>query len=161
MDRQGISELGDEELAAVVAEEKEHLSSILGDLPKLRAPDERTKPLGLGEFSVVDLDFDPLVKMRRRHQTRQAALGVRTRSYKPFLDTPSSSESERSVKMKIVRRMHEVLKEQDEHATGTGYERAARWGKTEMAGNTANAAASAAAVARRVSSTHRLSILIQ
>ena len=53
--------------------------------------------------------------------------------------------------MQIVRRMHEVLKGQDERAIGTGYERAARWGKTEIAGNAANAAVSATAVARRVS----------
>ena len=142
--------MGDEELAAIAAEEREQVSIILGDLPKLQAPDEHTKPLGLGDISVVDLDFDPLVKMRRRHQTRQATLGIRTRSYK-LSDPKFSSDSETSIKMQIVRRMHEVLKEQDEHAIGTGYERAARWGKTEVAGNAANAAANAAAVARRVS----------
>jgi hypothetical protein len=116
----------------------------------LDALDEHTKLLGLGEISVVDLDFDPLVKMCRRHQTRQATFGIRTRSNK-LLDAAPSPDSETSIKMQIVRRMHEVLKEQDEHAIGTGYERAARWGKTEIAGNAANAAANAAAVARRVS----------
>ena len=142
--------MGDEELAATVAEEREQLSSILNNLPKLKASDERTKPLGLGEISAVDLDFDPLVKMRRRHQTRQATFGIRTRSNK-HSDAASSPDSETSIKMQIVRRMHEVLKEQDEHAIGTGYERAARWGKTEIAGNAANIAVNAAAVARRVS----------
>jgi hypothetical protein len=143
-----MSEMGDEELAAIVAEEREQVSNVLRDLPKLQAPDERTKPFGLGEISIVDLDFDPLVKMRQIHQTHQAAFGIRTRLSKP---SDAALDSDKSIKMQIVRRMHEVLKEEEEHAVGTGYERAARWGsKTEATGNTANAAAAAAAVARRV-----------
>lgn len=142
-----MSEIDDEDLAVTVAEEREQVSSVLRDLPRLQAPDERTKPLGLTEISVIDLDFGPLVKMRRRHQTRQAAYGVRTRLFKPS-DSP---DPKTSIKKEIIRRMHDILKDQDEHAVGTGYERAARWGKTEAAGNAANAAAAAAAVARRVS----------
>lgn len=161
MSRRGVSEIGDEELAMVVAEERQQMSTILRDLPKLQAPDEHTKPLGLGEISAVDLDFDPLVKMRRTHQTRQAAFGVRTRSHNTW-DAASGNGSETSIKMRIVRQMHDVLKEQDEHAVGTGYERAARWGnsgKIETAGNAANAAAAAATVARRVSGTHCTSFI--
>jgi hypothetical protein len=97
--------------------------------------------------------------MRRKHQTQQAALGVRTKS--ETVDKP-----EISMRQQLIRRFHEVLKEQQDHAIGTGCERAARWrapapggreGQIDglsapalPSGNSANAAVAASAIAKKV-----------
>jgi hypothetical protein len=114
-------------------------------VPQLQVPDELSKPLGLGAITIDDLDFTPLVEMRRRHQTRHAALSIRTRISK-------ATDTEDSLKQQIIRRMREVLKEQSDRAVGTGCERSVRWGVLDRdAGNSANAAAAAATIAKRVS----------
>lgn len=100
--------------------------------------------------------------MRRLHQTRQAALGVRTRSS----TTEDATKQEVSIRRQLIRRFHEAMREEEYHAVGTGLERSARTrapapggrggqidGMDETglsAGNSANAAASAATVAKQV-----------
>jgi hypothetical protein len=54
----------------------------------------------------------PLVEMRRRHQTCHTALGKSTAA--------SAEGSELTLKQQIIRRMREMLKEQDDRAVGTG-----------------------------------------
>ena len=144
--RQNLAEMGDELVEEIMVEEYRNLRVLQEGLPRLQVLDELSKPLGLGEIALDDLDFSPLVEMRRRHQTRQAALGVRTRTSK----STAAEDSELTIKQQIIRRMREVLKEQDEHAVGTGYERSARWGVADGAGNSANAAAAAVTVAKQV-----------
>lgn len=111
-----------------------------------------------------DLDFEMLINMRRQHQTKQAAIGVRTKKFK------TNSSDATSVRGKIIRELHEVLKEaQDDVAIGTGADRGRRWtdhnrvpapGGREgvikgvaapeiSAGNSTNAALAAAAVAKK------------
>ena len=115
------SEMADEDIEQIMVEEYHHLCE--QRFPQVS--DELSKPLRLGgvTFNLNDLDFTPLVEMRRQHQTRQAALvGVRTRSY------TGVDVSKLTLKKQIIRRMREVLKEQDNQAVGTGCERSARWG---------------------------------
>lgn len=113
-------------------------------LPPIRVPDENSRPLGHGVTRYIDLDFEVLVEMRRKHQTKQAASGVRTKKTKVSGDT---------LRGQIIRQFYEALKEaQDERAAGTGMERDARWrGEAPATGNAANAAAAAATVSRKVS----------
>jgi hypothetical protein len=95
-----------------------------------------------------DLDFEMLVNMRRQHQTKQATTGVRTKKFK----TDSSHET--TMRGKIIRELHEVLKEvQDDVAIGTGADRGRRWtdNRAPAPGNAANAALAAATVAKKVS----------
>jgi hypothetical protein len=114
-----------------------------------------------------DLDFEMLINMRRQHQTKQAATGVRTKKFK----TDSSHNT--TLRGKIIRELHEMMKEaQDDVAVGTGADRDRRWTASDnrapapggregiidgvpapdiLAGNAANAALAAAAVAKRVS----------
>jgi hypothetical protein len=91
--------------------------------------------------------------MRRKHQTKQAASGVRMRKTKASDDTSG-------LRGQIIRQFHEALKEaQNERAAGTGLERDARWrGEVPAAGNSANAAAAAAKVSKQVSPS--LSLLV-
>lgn len=51
-------------------------------LPVVRIPDELTRPLGHGELKPNDLDFEMMINMRRQHQTKHAASGVRTKKVK-------------------------------------------------------------------------------
>ena len=100
-----------------------------------------------GAAQYDDLDFEMLVEMRRKHQTKQAASGVRMKK------TTKASDDTSGLRGQIIRQFHEALKEaQDERAAGTGLERDARWrGEVPAAGNAANAAAAAAKVSKQVS----------
>ena len=127
----------------------------------LQYQDEPTTLKGM--FSFDKLDFDVLIDMRRRHQTKQAAQGVRTK-----LTKSTDEDKSTHLRMKILREMHSALKEsQDEAAAGTGLDRRLRWrapapgGRNGLiegvsapalpAGSSANAAVSADAVAKAVS----------
>jgi hypothetical protein len=114
-------------------------------LPPVQVPDEISRPLGHGVARYDDLDFEMLIEMRRKHQTKQAASGIRTKKTKVSGDT--------TLRGQIIRQFHEALKgAQDERAAGTGLERDARWrGEAPAAGNAANAAAAAATVSKQVS----------
>jgi hypothetical protein len=140
---QELAQLDDELLEEITAEEYQHLCEFQTNLPELQTSDELSKPLGHGGITIDDLDFTPLVDMRRRHQTRQAALGVHTRKSK-------STDPDITLKQNIVRSMREVLKEQDDRAVGTGCECSARWGTSDATGNSANAAAAAVTLAKKV-----------
>ncbi|KAF9481696.1 hypothetical protein BDN70DRAFT_991713 [Pholiota conissans] len=140
-------------------------------LPPLRLPDQPTTTvIGRGTLKFDRLDFDTLVQMRRNHQTKQAAQGVRTK-----LTKPTNEDKSTALRSKILREMHGALKEaQDEAAMGTGLERQQRWrapapggrgGLVEgvaapdlAAGTSANAAVSADAIAK-AAATRRKRIL--
>ena len=120
--------------------------NIYKSLPVLRIPDERSRPFGHGGLRFDDLNFDMMINMRRAHQTKHAATGIRTKKSKP---------TDGSIRGHILQEFHAALKEaQDEHGTGTGLERVARWRGTSApdlpAGNEANAAVVAANVAKVV-----------
>ncbi|KAH6871759.1 hypothetical protein BKA70DRAFT_1484362 [Coprinopsis sp. MPI-PUGE-AT-0042] len=69
------------------------------------------------------LQLDQLVSLRRQHETRQAALGVRTSK-----SAPSHVSDIERTKRKIAGEMIKILKdEQGERGVGTGIERWERW----------------------------------
>ena len=157
---QTFADVDEEELEGVIAEEcaqVQRVSEIYKTLPAVRLQDEPSRPLGHGTVRYGDLDFEALIEMRRKHQTKQAATGVRTTKSKPTSGT---------LRGRIIREFHQALKEaQDEQAVGTGIERKARWRQPApggrdgiidgahapdlAAGNSANAAATAAIVAKQ------------
>ena len=88
------------------------------------------------------LSFEKLVSLRSRHQTRQAASGVRKKTTSGRDQTHAKLPTERQL---LLRRFQEIIKEQQEQGAGTGAERGLRWrmGNAPAAGNAANAAAAA------------------
>lgn len=96
------------------------------------------------------LDFTSLFEMRKLHQTRQAALGVRT-------NQDLSSVRPDTTYQQLTRRFHQALREhQDSCASrpAPGAKRNERWQEKDPgkkhSGNSANAEAVATAVANRV-----------
>lgn len=103
-------------------------------------------------YQARELDFSVLVEMRRRHQMKQAALGVRTHQ-----DSTMIARSELTLHQQVVRRLHEVLREyQDTPRFPSKLKnRNIRWqssGSQPTNGNSANAAAAASAATKRVRS---------
>ncbi|KAJ7708424.1 hypothetical protein B0H16DRAFT_1746298 [Mycena metata] len=126
----------DEVLDELVAEENGNIQAVLDAIPILSIT-EASKPLGRG--------------------TIQAARGVRTR----IVDRSSEKAKQDSLRQQLIKKLHLALKEEQDYATGTGLERNARWhapapggrGAKESeatlpAGNSANAASTATAVAK-------------
>lgn len=109
--------------------------------------DVPSKPLGLGRLSVQNLDFTALIELRRSHQTRQAATGVRTRK----LGTHSKSSAVTSMRHEVARKLREILKEDSDLGGNAGASRNSRWTGQTTGGNSANAAVVANAVAASVS----------
>ena len=133
---------------------QQFLNSLI--LPAVQAPAVPTRPLGYGTQTYEDLNFDTLINMRRRHQTKQAMSGVHTR-----LSKTTSDDTPTSLRRQIIQQLHAALKEaQDDVAVGTGSERRERWmapapgGRGNLpalaAGNSANAVLSAEAITRKV-----------
>jgi hypothetical protein len=145
--RKSFATINEEELEAVYSEEyvqARHAMEQYKMLPPVQVRDESSRPLGHGVTQYNDLDFEMLIEMRRKHQTKQAASGVRTKKTNVPGDT---------LRGQIIRQFHEALKEaQDERAAGTGVEWDVQWrGEAPATGNAANAAAVAATVSKKVS----------
>ena len=123
-----------------------------GHCPSLSAllTKETSRPLSL---STGGLDFSTLVELRRLHQTRYAAEGVRTR------DAVVSNRHE-SVRCKLIRELNALLRQEGNRAVGTGQDRKLRWHAPDQEGSiptlaeslsvpaTAGNSANAAVVAR-------------
>ncbi|KAF4621775.1 hypothetical protein D9613_012143 [Agrocybe pediades] len=86
-------------------------------LPPLQIPDEPTRPLGQGPTRNEDLSFKTMIDMRRKHQTKQAARGVCTRTV-----------VRTGARGKLIQELNQALKQaqSDEHAVGTGKGRETR-----------------------------------
>lgn len=86
--------------------------------------DEAAQPLGFGaiepEYSAIN--FDTLVNWRLQHQSRHAALGVRTRG-----GVQIENQKAVSIRRQIIREFHVVLKESQEQGESTGVNRNNRW----------------------------------
>ncbi|KAJ7273022.1 hypothetical protein C8J57DRAFT_264300 [Mycena rebaudengoi] len=126
------------------------LASVAVALPALQIASDVSKPFGRGANSSFEaLDFKALVRQRQEHQTRQAAKCARIKDTK--LDDSHTAVAE-STRRQLLRKFHELLKEDQARAVGSAVEREARWKtapKTPPAGNSANAAAVASAVATK------------
>ncbi|KAJ7175483.1 hypothetical protein C8R46DRAFT_1174476 [Mycena filopes] len=127
--------LGDEYMTI-----KETLASIPVALPSLQLPSEASTPVASTAFDT--LDFKALVRQRRQHQTRQAAKSARVKIH-------HGDDDDSAPTAPILRKYHELLKEDQSKATGTAVERQARWTTDpKPAGNAVNAAAAATAATR-------------
>ena len=83
--RKNFSFIDEEELDTVISEEYsqvQHTLDLYKSLPAVRIPDELTRPLGHSELKLNDLDFEMMINMRHKHQTKHAASGVRTKKVK-------------------------------------------------------------------------------
>ncbi|KAF9521607.1 hypothetical protein CPB83DRAFT_202113 [Crepidotus variabilis] len=113
--------------------------------------------MGYASLRVNDLDFEALVDMRWRHQTKQAMSGARKQSTAP---------QKLKLWYQVFQEFHFALRSaQDDAAVGTGAEKGMRWrvpaaggcegvvggvqANDPEAGNAANAAVTAANVAKR------------
>ncbi|KAJ6609172.1 hypothetical protein B0H10DRAFT_2194009 [Mycena sp. CBHHK59/15] len=112
--------LGDEYITL-----QETLASVrAAGLPPVQLPSEASKPFGRGPSTAFEtLDFKALVHQRRQHQTRQAAKCARTKHTSE--DSPAVAEE--STRRQILRKFHELLKEDQARGVGTAVEREARW----------------------------------
>ncbi|KAI5884956.1 uncharacterized protein SCHCODRAFT_01176952 [Schizophyllum commune H4-8] len=139
-----------EELHDVDAEE---FHSLQIELPALQLPDSRSQIVfgTPGGYEAQELDLDTLVRLRQKHQTKQAADGTRTRSV-PVHDSEVADDERASLRAQISERLRDCLRQNSEIVQGTGKERLARWteGDGQASGNAANAAAMADAVAKKV-----------
>ena len=89
----------------IISEEWAHIhktsKALAGDrvsshnLPAVNVRDELSQPVGFGNLKPTDHDFQMLIDMRLKHQTEQAAAGVRTRNIKSVVD--NTSEMRRSI----------------------------------------------------------------
>lgn len=114
-------------------------------------------------FNATDpsnIDLQELTKLRYSHQTKQAALGVRT-SKKPF-----PAPKQLSLRQQLHQNTVDLIKKQGEVGVGSGVDRFLRWQSTASGtnqttdagpvalvpptGNAANAAMNAQAIAKRV-----------
>lgn len=139
-----------------MAEEYARLSLLVNNqisLPTLILEDEASETYGFGTVGVGNHDFSILVELRRSHQTRYAAEGVRT------CDSVTNKPDE-SIRRKLIRELNSLLRQDQIRAPGTGQDRKLRWqalpqGETSsdpgcqrpmpvLTGNSANAATVAA-----------------
>ncbi|KII84575.1 hypothetical protein PLICRDRAFT_167537 [Plicaturopsis crispa FD-325 SS-3] len=169
---QRMPEMDEEAREEFYAEECSHIRDASNiRLPPLQLPDERARLVGLQDNGADTFDFSILVVMRRRHQTRQAALGVRTKGKDEPNHSGSGEKPEVSMRRQIIRQFHAVIREQQNVAVGTGVEREARWrapapggrdgtvngqsSASAASGNAANAAAAASKAAKEAAARRR------
>ncbi|THH16648.1 hypothetical protein EUX98_g9269 [Antrodiella citrinella] len=149
-------DINPEEEEAALAQERDTVQNAMSSLrlAPLNTADELEKPVGFGSASLTQYDFSHLVELRRQHQTRQAAQGVRTQT------TATMPNPEASIRRKLLKGFNEIVKEQQPNAIGTGLERRTRWTthaenadvsqpESHVSGNVANASAVAKTAARQ------------
>jgi hypothetical protein len=165
-----MPEFNNEEMSATLAESSRHISDALADcLPPISGVNERTNIFDMTREELSTLNFDQLVDLRFAHQTKQALSGVRrsaTGTFKAQTSENSAETSKKTQRQELLRRLNEIIKEQQEKGIGTGAERGLRWRNPApggrdgavsgvnhppaTAGNTANAAENATKLAGKV-----------
>jgi hypothetical protein len=141
-------------------------SALENCLPAVVAPEERRTVLDSSENDV--LEFSTLVNLRRSHQRKQAATGIRQKSTTTPTDpepvvTPNPSTP--SPRQDLLRQLNSLIKAEEAKGVSAAVGRQLRWqthnpgrrpaGATEAAptvaaGNSANAAEVAATEAKKV-----------
>ena len=107
-----------------MAEEHARLSSLVNkqaSLPALVLEDEPFEQYDLRTVEAGNHDFSVLVGLRRSHQTRHTAEGVRTR------DSAEANRPDESVRCKLIRKMNAILRQDQIRAPGTGQDCKLRW----------------------------------
>ncbi|KAF5341928.1 hypothetical protein D9611_001095 [Ephemerocybe angulata] len=124
----------DEAIEEILAEEYRHLKAMRARLASLKIPDiiEPTHNKSLAQ-DLTDAYLDPLVELRRKHQTRQAERGVRTR----LTDSSDPSKRNNELKKELRGKFFGILKMyEDRKGVGTGLERGFRWRVAAAGGRT-------------------------
>ena len=164
-----MPEIDEEEAEEMLAEDRRQIHETLHiNIPPVRVADENSQPFGFGgtRTDINALDLNTLVEWRLQHQTHHAALGVRTK-----VGGATEETKELSMRRQLIRRFHEVLKQEQNRGECTGVNRDIHWrapapggrdgqiaGASAPAlanGNSANAVQSASAAASRVSFSYR------
>ncbi|KAI1783947.1 hypothetical protein LXA43DRAFT_902571 [Ganoderma leucocontextum] len=146
-----LPEHDDEAADELMFEAANMIAKLLEKSRAAKTQDSASDPTGTSTVDALSIDLSELVRLRRAHQTRQAARGVRTRGQPEECDAPEGSEADATrTRQKLLAKLREILKSKlgDDVAVGTGLERAARWirGSTvedDSGGNVANAAQAA------------------
>jgi hypothetical protein len=103
-----LPEPDDGAIAMVLSDERAHIaSSIAACLAPVNAPDEPTNVFDFNSSDLSALSFEKLVHLRRKHQTRQAATGVRTKTTSGAHQAQEQTATERQI---LLRRLNEVIK---------------------------------------------------
>ena len=161
-----MPEINEEQAEELLAEDCQNIKESLSPvkIAPVHIADEKAQPLGFGaiqpDFETLDLDM--LVQWRVQHQSKHAALGVRTK-----VGGPMEVTKEVSMRRQLIRRFHKVLKQEQNRGELTGLTWGIHWcalapggrdGKVEgttapalQNGNSANAAQSASVAASKVS----------
>ena len=160
-----MPDINEEEAEEMLAEDRRHINETLHiNIPPIHVADQNSQPFGFGSTrtDINALDLDTLVEWRLQHQSRHAALGVRTK-----VGGSTEETNELSMRRQLIRRFHEVLRQEQNRGECTGINRDIHWrapapggrdgwiagaGAPALAnGNSANAAQSASAAASKVS----------
>lgn len=163
-----MEDFDEEAQEEALSEDVAHIAQVLADsLPDPRFKQAPSNPFTTSAFDPNLVNFEPLVHLRRAHQTKQAESGTRRflQRQPPKNDLNGSSTLEpaqqaAAEKQQVHEALAAILKHHTEVGVGTGLERAVRWkgGKNSeadssekpTAGNSANAAVVASANARSV-----------
>jgi len=86
-------------------------------LPALVLGDEASEPYGFTIARTRNHDFSTLVELRRLHQTRHAAGGVRT------CDSAKINKPDESIRCKLIREVNALLRQDEIRAPGIGQDR--------------------------------------
>ncbi|KAF5320335.1 hypothetical protein D9611_011267 [Ephemerocybe angulata] len=124
----------DEVVEEILAEEYRHLKEMRARLAALKIPDI-VEPTHDNSFTqdLADVNLDPLVDLRRKHQTRQAERGVRTR----LTEASDSSKRNNELKKELRGKFFGFFKMyEDRKGVGTGLERGFRWRIAAAGGRT-------------------------
>lgn len=155
VDEEAAEELFAEDYRQILAVMPHHSPK----LPPIQASDSASKPFGQGTVDIGALDLSALVKLRYHHQTRHAALAIRTKGLSEVTNSNTETKQKsqvNSAKRDLIRQFQAILKEQQAQGLGTGQECVVRWRAEDgtntlpATGNAANAIAVASQAAKKV-----------
>ncbi|KAF8872673.1 hypothetical protein CPB84DRAFT_1829734 [Gymnopilus junonius] len=150
-----LPELDDEAIVEAYSDDASHIQSILSDIAA--AHGERLAnslpPVNIQEPEAdiyssnmtEDIDLSELVRLRVRHQTKQAETGVRKTGNSEALTNQSKAKS-LTERQQLLRKFSEIIKQEGDRGIGTGLDRNVRW---TASGNSANATAVAKTTATK------------
>ncbi|TFK77245.1 hypothetical protein BDN72DRAFT_953706 [Pluteus cervinus] len=143
----------DEDIEKLAAEERTEINAVMNEISDAAA---HTTDNLVGQVPMQstfsDIDFSGLINTRRRHETLEAAMGVRARGKDVEGDKEDTEDDEKKPKLserqEMIKQIHEKLKLYNkDRGVGTGLERGARWKGTDPdpgpVGHAKNAAAMA------------------
>src|ERR1700677_1860177 len=105
-----MPDIDEDEVEEIIAEDRCNISKALQlKISPVDAPDEDAQPLGFGDMNpdFTTLDLSPLVDWQLQHQSRHAAVRVRTR-----VGEQLQTKADISIRRQLIRRFHEVLKQE-------------------------------------------------